>query len=285
MSYQVIRTYNGAVAVVTGAASGIGRCLAEELAKRGSEVILADVQIELAEEVASGIRATGGNAQSFRVDVTNAYEVDMLLRKTVERTGRLDYLFNNAGISIDGPIEKHTLEDWQRIIDINFRGVVHGVHSVYPIMQHQGFGHIVNSASIAGLIPSSGMVAYTATKHAVMGLSTALRAEAAVAGIRVSVLCPGLIRTAILEGGGKYGKSYAEAMTVNQQRKMIEQSMPPDQFARQALNAIARNKAIIVIPAWWKLFWWVNRLSPNVMMLLMQKMMKAKKPSHYERAE
>jgi NAD(P)-dependent dehydrogenase (short-subunit alcohol dehydrogenase family) len=279
MSNQMLRTYTGSVAVVTGAASGIGRGLAEELARRGSEVILADLQIELAEEVAAAIRASGGNAQASRLDVSEASAVDALLRDTVERTGRLDYLFNNAGIGVAGAFEKHTLEDWDRIIGVNLRGVIHGVHSAYPIMQRQGFGHLVNTASLAGLVPSAGMVAYTATKHAVVGLSTALRAEVAADGIRVSVLCPGVIRTAILEGGGKFGKVYAENIDMEQQGKMLAQLKPmlPDQFARQALNAIARNAAIIVLPSWWKLFWWLNRLSPALVMFLMRKAMEQTK--------
>jgi NAD(P)-dependent dehydrogenase (short-subunit alcohol dehydrogenase family) len=273
MSNKMLRTYNEAVAVVTGAASGIGRGLAEELAKRGSEVILADLQIEVAEEIASAIRTTGSKAQAFKLDVTDASAVDTLLQKTVERTGRLDYLFNNAGIAVAGPIGRYTLEDWDRIVDVNFRGVIHGVQSAYPIMQRQGFGHIVNTASAAGLIPAAGLVAYSATKHAIVGLSTSLRAEVAAEGIRVSVLCPGLIRTPMMmEGGGKFGKLYTEGLSVEQQLKMMEQlkPMPPDQFARQALNAVARNASIIVIPAWWKLFWWIYRLSPALVIRLMQ---------------
>ena len=275
MTTEKLRTYDGAVTVVTGAASGIGRSLAEELARRGSEVVLADLQIELAEEAAAAIRATGKKAQALKLDVRDAPAVDSLLRDTFERAGRLDYLFNNAGIGIAGPFEKHTLEDWDQIIGVNFRGVIHGVQGAYPIMQRQGFGHIVNTASLAGLVPSAGMVTYTATKHAVVGLSTALRPEAALSGIRVSVLCPGLIRTAITEDGGKYGKIYAAWISLEQQRKLIEQLRPmaPDQFARQALNAVARNAAIIVLPSWVGLMWWMNRISPALVMFLMQKAM------------
>ena len=124
MSNKLLRTYTGSVSVVTGAASGIGRGLAEELTRRGGEVILADLQIELAEGAAAAIRASGGKAQAIKLDVTDASAVDALLRNTVEHAGRLDYLFNNAGIGIAGPIERYTLEDWNRIIDINFRGVI-----------------------------------------------------------------------------------------------------------------------------------------------------------------
>ncbi|MDD5676924.1 MAG: SDR family oxidoreductase [Kiritimatiellae bacterium] len=271
MSDKMLRIYNRAVAVVTGAASGIGRGLAKELAKRGSDVIVADIQIELAEEVASAIRTAGGKAQAVKLDVTDISAVGSLLQNTMERTGRLDYLFNNAGICIAGPIGMHTPEDWNRIIGVNLRGVINGVHCAYPIMLHQGFGHIVNTASVAGLMPSPGIVAYSTTKHAVVGLSMSLRAEIAQSGIRVSVLCPGVVRTPILTGG-KYGKLHIN-LSDEQLQKALEQLKPmsPDQFARKALDAIARNCAVIIIPSWFKLFWWINRLTPALLMLFIQK--------------
>ena len=272
MPDKMLRTYSGAVAVVTGAASGIGRCIAEELTRRGSEVILADLQAELAEEIAAAIRGAGNKAQALKLDVTDASAVDALLRNVIERTGRLDYLFNNAGILIRGPIRMQTLEDWDRILSVNFRGVINGVHSAYPMLR-QGFGHIVNTASVVGLLPASGMVAYSATKHAVVGLSISLRAEAAASGIRVSALCPGVVRTPMLLAGGEYEKRYMEA-TAEQKRKMMEQhkQMLPEKFARKALDAVAKNAAIIVIPRWCKFLWFVNRLSPALSILFMQKM-------------
>lgn len=276
MLKRTVHPYRGAVAIVTGAASGIGRSLAKELARRGSEIILADLQVELAEEIAAVIRAAGCQAQAVKVDVAEAAEVEALIGHTVERAGRLDYLFNNAGIGIGGPIGKLTLEDWDRAINVNLRGVIHGVRSAYPIMLCQGFGHIVNTASTGGLIPTPGTVAYSAAKHGVVGLSTSLRAEVAAAGIRVSVLCPGLVRTAILAGGGKYGRVYTD-LSLEQQLEISEQfrPMPADQFARQALNAVARNVAIIVIPSWWKLLWWMHRLSPDLVIFVMRRMIGA----------
>jgi NAD(P)-dependent dehydrogenase (short-subunit alcohol dehydrogenase family) len=270
-SFQSLRIFVGAVAIITGGASGIGAALARELARRGGEVVLADLQRELAEEVVVEIRKTGGKASAIQLNVADFPAVKNLAQETVQRTGRLDYLFNNAGIGIGGPVHLHRIEDWNRIIDVNLRGVIHGVQAAYPIMLDQGFGHIVNTASMAGLQPAPGVVSYGTTKHAVVGLSKSLRVEAAMAGIRVSVLCPGVIRTPILEGG-KYGKLLVD-FSPEEQREMWEKlkPMPPEIFASRALDAIAKNKAIIIIPSWWKLFWWINRLSPSLGISLAQR--------------
>jgi short-subunit dehydrogenase len=164
------------------------------------------------------------------------------------------------------------MDDWNRIVDVNLLGVINGVQAAYKVMLRQGFGHIVNTASMAGLLPAPGAVAYATTKHAVVGLSRSLRAEAALDDIRVSVLCPGAIRTPILQGGGKYGKSYAN-LSVEQERRMWDRLRPmaPDVFARKALDAVAKNKAIIVVPSWWKLFWYVDRIFPSLATALARK--------------
>jgi NAD(P)-dependent dehydrogenase (short-subunit alcohol dehydrogenase family) len=274
-SKKTIRVFDGATAIVTGGASGIGRALTEELAKRGCEVVLADLQIELAEKVASEIHASGGKAQAVEIDVANFSAMEELVQETVTRTGRLDYIFNNAGIGIGGNVEHYGIEDWHQILDVNLRGVINGVHAAYKVMMAQGFGHIVNTASLAGLMPSPGNVAYATTKHGVVGLSKSLRAEAAQMGVRVSVLCPGFIRTAILEGGGKYGKMLID-LSPEQQRRLLEtiekfKPMSPKVFAKKALNLVAKNRAIIVLPSWWKLFWWIHRLLPSLGIFLTQK--------------
>jgi NAD(P)-dependent dehydrogenase (short-subunit alcohol dehydrogenase family) len=266
-SQESIRTYDGATAIVTGAASGIGRGLTRELAQRGCEVVLADRQIELADEVASKICASGGKARALKVDVTDYMAVEQLVKKIVERTGRLDYVFNNAGIGIGGNVNHYGIEDWNQMLDVNLRGVVNGVQAAYKLMIAQGFGHIVNTASMAGLTPSPGGVAYATAKHAVVGLSNSLRAEAARMGVRVSVLCPGFVRTAILEGGGKYGKMLID-LSPDQHRQMLEmiekfKPLSPNIFAKKALDSIAKNKAIIIVPARWKLLWLLNRFFPS----------------------
>jgi NADP-dependent 3-hydroxy acid dehydrogenase YdfG len=155
-----IHIFNGATAIVTGAASGIGRAIAEELATGGCEVVLADLQIELAEEVASRILASGGKARAVKLDVTDFSVMEQLVQDTVKPTGRLNYMFNNAGIVIGGYVSHYSIEDWNRMLDVNLRGVINGIQAVYKIMVEQGFGHIVNTASMAGLMPAPGNVAY-----------------------------------------------------------------------------------------------------------------------------
>ena len=123
----------------------------------------------------------------------------------MQQSGRIDYLFNNAGIGVGGEVDSYTLDDWNDVFDVNLRGVVHGIQAVYPIMIQQHSGHIVNTASMAGLVATPGPASYTATKHAVVAISKALRVEAERHGVQVSVLCPGAIRTPILTGG-KYGR-------------------------------------------------------------------------------
>jgi NAD(P)-dependent dehydrogenase (short-subunit alcohol dehydrogenase family) len=269
-SKKTNRTFDGATAIVTGGASGIGKALAEELARRGCEVVLADLQIEKAQEVAAQIQTFGGRAKAVKVDVTDFPAMERLVRETVESRGRLDYIFNNAGIAIGGTANHYSIEDWNKIIDVNLRGVVNGIQAAYFVMIEQGFGHIVNTASMAGLMPNPVNVAYAATKHAVVGLSLSLRVEAAQMGIRVSVICPGVIRTPILEGG-KYGKILMN-IPAEKLRNMWEELKPlsPDILAEKVLNAIAKNKAIIIAPSRWKLLWWLNRLSPKLGMYFAQ---------------
>lgn len=270
-----IRTFAGATAIVTGAASGIGRALAGELARRGCEVVLADLQAALAQEVAAEIRALGGKARAKRIDVTDFHAMKKLVKETVKRFGRLDYIFNNAGIVIGGGVNLYGIADWNKVIDVNIRGVINGIQAAYPIMLAQGCGHIVNTASMAGLMPGPGNTVYTMTKHGVVGLSLSLRGEAALMGVRVSVICPGVIRTPILEGCGRYGKMLVD-MSPDQQQRMSElferlRPMLPNVFARKVLDAVAKNKAIIIYPRWWRVFWWINRLSPRLGVFLAQR--------------
>ena len=264
MDNKKIRTFKGATSIVTGGASGIGRALSEALAGRGSEVVIADRQGTLAKEVASGIRGGGAEATAVEVDVSDFTAVDTLIKDTARRTGRLDYIFNNAGIGIGGPVSLHSIDDWNRTIDVNLRGVVNGVHSAYELMIDQGFGHIVNTASTAGLGAVPGITPYAATKHAVVGLSRSLRIEAAEHKVRVSVICPGLVRTPIMDGG-KYGKLLID-LPPDEIRELAERLWPMDAdvFAEKVLDRVAKDQGIIIVPVWWRLLWWIDRFSPAI---------------------
>lgn len=268
-----IRIFENAVALVTGAASGIGLAVSAELAHRGTEVAMAD--IDDAEPAAAKIRASGGRATAYTMDVTDAAAVQRVVERVFQQHGRLDYIFNNAGIGVGGDIENHTLAAWQKIIAVNINGVVYGIQAAYPLMIRQGFGHIVNTASTAGLVPMGGLTSYVMTKHAVVGLSTALRTEARQHGVRVSVFCPGVIRTPILTGGrhGVMVSPVAEARYRQLMGEAFEQLLPLDAnvFAKRALNQVARNRAIIVVPGFIRLFWWIQRLSPALWLFIAER--------------
>jgi NAD(P)-dependent dehydrogenase (short-subunit alcohol dehydrogenase family) len=163
----------------------------------------------------------------------------------VARAGRLDLMFNNAGIAWGGDTELLTLDQWNAIIDVNIRGVVHGVTAAYPVMLRQGHGHIVNTASMAGLTAAGQITSYVMTKHAIVGLSLALRSEAVPRGVGVLAVCPGAVETPILDKGaigGFVGRDYYL------RGQGMKNAYSADRLARDTLKAIGRNKALLVKP-------------------------------------
>jgi NAD(P)-dependent dehydrogenase (short-subunit alcohol dehydrogenase family) len=256
---------SGKIAFVTGGASGIGAALATKLVDGGAEVWIADRQIGAAQELAQRLDGGGAKAHAIELDVRSYSSFERAVAEVVQQSGRIDYLFNNAGIGVSGEIDSYTLDDWNDVFDVNLRGVVHGIQAVYPIMIRQHSGHIVNTASMAGLVASPGLGSYTATKHAVVGISKALRVEAERHGVQVSVFCPGVIRTPIMTGG-QYGRMNISDEKVLKKFWERLRPMAPEVFAERALRAVLRGDAIIVVPGWWKAWWYLERLSPALSM-------------------
>ena len=257
--------YEGKVAIITGGASGLGAAIARELASQGATVVLADRQVELAESLANEIRERGGTAVAMECDVRKLHQLVDVVETTVTRFGGVHFFFNNAGIICGGEADVYEPQDWDDVIDVNIRGVAYGVQAVYPVMLRQKSGHIINTASMAGLLATPSIVNYCTSKHAVVGLSKSLRIEAKRHGVRVSALCPGVIRTPILSGG-KYGRTNTEGVSKQQIERGWEHFRPmePGPFAQKVAIAVARNEAIIVVPGWYKAFWLLDRLAPTV---------------------
>lgn len=192
----------GKVAVVTGAASGIGRELALACAREGASVVLADVDEGGNEATAAMVAPLGGTALAARCDVSRFEEVDRLARLTYERFGACHLVFNNAGVAATGPAWSATAEDWEWVLGINLMGVVHGIRAFVPRMLGQGGeGHVVNTASVAGFLSLPGSAVYCVSKHAVVTLSECLQHDLRAAGSRigVSLLCPAFVPTGIAE--------------------------------------------------------------------------------------
>ncbi len=187
------------VALITGAASGIGRATALLFGQEDAKVMCADVNGDGGERVARQIIDTGGEAASLTVDVAREEDVQRMVRETVERWGRLDILFNNAGIGFGLPVTQVSEEDWDRLIDINLKGVFLACKHAIPEMVKQGGGAIVNTASDAGLRGFAWQSTYCASKGGVVLLTKSLAVEWAQQGVRVNCVCPGVIRTPILD--------------------------------------------------------------------------------------
>jgi NAD(P)-dependent dehydrogenase (short-subunit alcohol dehydrogenase family) len=249
-------------ALVTGGASGIGRALAVALSEAGATVVVADRQLNLAETAVSHIRSRGGDGHVAELDVRNRRQFVDVVNMALKLTGRLDYLFNNAGIGVLGQASNYSDADWSEVIDVNLMGVCNGIATVYPHMVQRRSGHIVNIASLAGLIPAPLTASYTASKFGVVGLSRALRVEAARHGVRVTVVCPFIVNTPLLTGG-RFSRINPDAGQLGQRRSLLDRiAVTPEYLAKRVLRDVALNRAIVIYPRWARLLWHIDRLSP-----------------------
>ncbi len=247
--------FSGKTALVTGGASGIGRELCLELAKLGAEVFVADINKEGADRTVSRITDAGGRAEAVQTDMRDPEAVEAMVRQAASR-GSLDYMFNNAGVIMFGEFRDMTCDDWRHFIDSDIMTVVHGTASAYEVMIRQGHGHIVNVSSVFGLFPFALATGYTAVKKAVVGLTMALRPEAADLGVKVSVACPGSVRTEVRQTY-KILNGDREAFNA-----LIMKEMTPNATALKILRGVRKNKGLIAFPVYDLIFWWMFRLCP-----------------------
>jgi NAD(P)-dependent dehydrogenase (short-subunit alcohol dehydrogenase family) len=240
---------DGRVAVITGGGSGIGLGMAEAFGAEGMRVVLADVQAERLDAAAELVRAAGApDVRTVPTDVRDPAAVDALAVATIDAFGAVHVLCNNAGVSTLGYQWDTSLEDWRWVFDVNVFGVVHGIRAFVPHLVAQDEAHVVNTASMAGLITSAGSAPYGASKHAVVGMTKALRAELAIrnAHVGVSVICPGEVKTNITENirtkGGERDLARVEAL-----RQRLTTAMEPREVGDMVVDAI-RHRRFWILP-------------------------------------
>ena len=242
-----MKELNGKVAVVTGAASGIGFAMSKRFLSEGMSVVMADVEEEALARSATQLESEGADVLGVLCDVSDAASVKDLAEQTLSAFGGVHVVCNNAGVGPGGLMLETTAEEWEWIVGVNVMGVAHGVITFGPILAEAGEGHIVNTASEAGLVTNSALGMYCATKHAVVGLSESLWRELHPLGVGVSCLCPNLVNTQIFQS--ERNRPYDAELTATQNaimtpmREMLSaRGIAPSQVAANVLDAIVEDR-------------------------------------------
>ena len=226
------------IIAITGASSGIGEASARLLAQSGATVFLGARRVERLERIVADIRAAGGNAYAAALDVTSRESMNAFIAQAVQRAGRIDVLVNNAGIMLLGPLDETGPDEWDRMVDVNIKGVLHGIGAVLPVMRAQGRGHVVNIASIAGHRVRAGATVYCATKHAVRALSEGFRQEAGPF-LRSTLISPGVVQTELPE-------HITHAQWASDSKTAYEIAIGADVIARAIAYAIEQPEEVDV---------------------------------------
>ena len=228
----------GKVVVITGASSGLGEATARHLAAQGASVVLGARRIERLQSLANELNSQGGKALAVKTDVTDPNQVQRLVDKAVQTYGRVDVIINNAGLMPHSPLERRKIDDWNRMIDVNIKGVLYGIAAVLPYMKEQKSGHIINVSSVAGHKVRAGGVVYAATKHAVRMISEGLRQEVKPYNIRTTVISPGAVDTEL-------PSSATEPDVAENLHKFYKEfAIPADSFARTVAFAISQPEEV-----------------------------------------
>lgn len=230
---------NGKVVVITGASSGIGETTARLLASLGAQVVIGARRIERLETLASDIQADGGSVVVQQLDVTELEQMQAIIETAQSRFGRVDAVINNAGVMPLSSLEALKIEEWNRMIDVNIRGVLHGIAAGLPVMKKQGFGHFINIASIGAYEVSPTAAVYCATKYAVRAITDGLRQETAGQGIRVTLVSPGVTESEL-----------AESITDNEAKEIMKEyrrtTLPTTAIARAIVYALEQPEYVDV---------------------------------------
>ena len=240
-----MKSFASKTAIVTGAASGMGRAITQQLLAAGAHVVATDINAGGLQALEAGV---DGALETRVLDVCDREAFSSLIHEVAEQRG-LDYLFNNAGIAITGELKDNAEIDWQRTIDINQMGVLYGTLAAYEVMRARGSGHIVNTASIAGLMPAPMLALYSMTKHAVVGLTLSLREEARAYGVKASVVCPGIVETSIVGADQMRRMKLEDDSPFDMIRKKTPvRPISAERAAQYILRGVERNQPEIIFP-------------------------------------
>jgi NADP-dependent 3-hydroxy acid dehydrogenase YdfG len=233
------KNIEGKVVVITGASSGLGEATARLLSTQGASVVLGARRVDRIQSLADELTGSGGKALAITTDVTHYDQVKRLVDAAVQTYGRIDVMLNNAGLMPHSPLERLKIDDWNRMIDVNIKGVLYGIAAALPYMKQQKAGHIINVSSVAGhkVRPSSAV--YAATKHAVLALSEGLRQEVKPYNIRTTVISPGAVATEL-------PNSVTEPDIAENVQKIYEIAIPADSFARAVAFAMSQPEEVDV---------------------------------------
>jgi NAD(P)-dependent dehydrogenase (short-subunit alcohol dehydrogenase family) len=260
-----LRDFNGKRALVTGAASGLGRCLAADLAERGADVVIIDVNEEGLHETAAMVEAKGRRCLARRVDVSDYAAMRAMAEEVVSDWGGVDILVNNAGVGVGGELKDVPIEDFEWIVGINLMGEVYGTKLFLPGMIERGAGHIVNVASLSGLVVLPLHLPYTTTKFALAGFSEALWIELKRRGIGVTMVCPGAIRTNIMDSTRTHeGEGSSMQFAHKWQGVLQKTGKEPEEVSRIALRAVEHDRFMALTGPEAYLLYYMKRLAPGL---------------------
>jgi NADP-dependent 3-hydroxy acid dehydrogenase YdfG len=229
----------GKVVVITGASSGLGEATARLLSAQGASIVLGARRVDRLQALADELTGSGGKALAVTTDVTDCDQVKRLVNRAVQAYGRIDVMINNAGLMPQAPLERLKIDEWNRMIDVNIKGVLYGIAAALPHMQQQQAGHIINVSSVAGHKVGPGFAVYAATKHAVPALSEGLRQEVKPYNIRTTVISPGAVDTEL-------PNSVTEPDIAEKVRKAYEIAIPAESFARAVAFALRQPEEVDV---------------------------------------